>query len=176
MSERIRPYRNEDAKAVREAHLRAFNGRGEEARLVELLHAAGAAPVSLVATAESDGRVIGHILFSPVQIDGPLGSNPPRMVGLAPVSVLPEYQGRGIGSRLIREGLDACREAGCGAAVVLGEPGYYTRFGFERASGKGLGNEYGVDEYFMVVELSNRALDSVSGMVRYREEFREISA
>ena len=122
-----------------------------------------------------DGRVVGHLLFSPVQIDG-CGFDPPIMVGLAPVGVLPEYQGRGIGSRLIREGFDACREAGYGAAVVLGEPGYYSRFGFERASGKGLGNEYGVDEYFMVVELSNGTLDSVSGTVRYREEFREISA
>jgi putative acetyltransferase len=176
VSERIRPYRDEDAKAVREAHLRAFNGRGEEARLVELLHAAGAAPVSLVATAESDGRVIGHILFSPVQIDGPLGSNPPKMVGLAPVSVLPEYQGRGIGSRLIREGLEACREAGYGAAVVLGEPGYYSRFGFGQASAKGLGNEYGVDEHFMVAELSEGVLDGVGGAVRYRGEFREVSA
>ena len=115
------------------------------------------------------------MLFSPVQIGG-RGSDLPKMVGLAPVGVLPEYQGRGISSRLIREGLDARREAGYGAAVVLGEPGYYTRFGFERANGKGLGNEYGVDEYFMVVELSNGALDSVSGTVRYRDEFREISA
>jgi putative acetyltransferase len=98
------------------------------------------------------------------------------MVGLAPVGVLPEHQGRGIGTQLIREGLQACREVGYGATVVLGEPGYYSRFGFERASGKGLGNEYGADDHFMVVELSNRALDGVSGTVRYREEFREVSA
>jgi putative acetyltransferase len=175
VSERIRPYRAEDAAAVREVHLQAFNDRGDELRLVELLHAAGAAPVSLVAAAEPDSRVVGHVLFSPVQIGG-RGTDLPKMVGLAPVGVLPEYQGRGIGSRLIRKGLDACREAGYGAVVVLGEPGYYSRFGFERASGKGLDNEYGVDEYFMVVELSNGALDSVSGTVRYREEFREISA
>ena len=175
MSERIRPYCAEDAAAVREVHLRAFNDRGDEPRLVELLHAAGAAPVSLVAAAQPDGRVVGHLLFSPVQI-GARGTDLPKLVGLAPVGVLPEYQGRGIGSRLIREGLDACREAGYGAAVVLGEPGYYTRFGFERASGKGLGNEYGVDEYFMVVELIKGTLDSVSGTVRYRQEFSEISA
>jgi putative acetyltransferase len=173
--EGIRPYRGEDAEAVREVHLRAFEGRGQEARLVDLLHAAGAALVSLVATVEPDGRVVGHILFSPVQIDGH-GSDPPMTVGLAPVGVVPEYQGRGIGSRLIREGLRACREAGYGAAVVLGEPGYYSRFGFERASGKDLGNEYGVGEHFMVAELSNGALDGMGGTVRYREEFREVSA
>jgi putative acetyltransferase len=161
--------------AVREVHLRAFDDRREEALLVELLHTASAAVVSLVAAADPEGRVVGHILFSPVQVDG-RGFDPPIMVGLAPVVVLPEHQGRGIGAYLIREGLQACREAGYGAAVVLGEPGYYSRFGFERASGKGLGNEYGADEHFMVVELSNGALDGVSGTVRYREEFREVSA
>ena len=112
---------------------------------------------------------MGHVLFSPVQVDG-RGFDPPIMVGLAPVAVLPEHQGRGIGAHLIREGLQACREAGYGAAVVLGEPGYYTRFGFEQASGKGLGNEYGVDDHFMVAELRNGALDGVSVTVRYREE------
>lgn len=171
----IRPYCAEDTEAVREVHLRAFDGREEEARLVELLNAAGAAPVSLVAAAQPDGRVVGHILFSHVWIEE-CGSHSPMMVGLAPVSVLPEYQGRGIGSRLIREGLEACREAGYGAAVVLGEPGYYSRFGFEQASGKGLGNEYGVDEYFMVAELSNGALEGISGTVYYRKEFGEVSA
>lgn len=173
MSDRIRAYCDKDAVAIREVHLRAFGGRQDEPHLVELLHAAGAAPVSLVAATEPDSRVVGHVLFSPAQIDG---LDPPMMVGLAPIGVLPEYQGRGIGSRLIREGLQACREAGYGGAVVLGEPGYYSRFGFERASGRGLGNEYGVDEYFMVVELRNGALDGAGGTVRYREEFREIDA
>ena len=174
MSGRTRPYRTEDAAAVREVHLRAFDGRGDEARLVELLHVAGAAPVSLVAAAEPDGPVVGHVLFSPVRIDG-RGSDPPTVVGMAPVGVLPGYQGRGIGSRLIREGLKACAKAGYGA-VVLGEPGYYSRFGFERASGRGLGNEYGADEHFMVAELGSGALDDAGGTVRYREEFGKVGA
>lgn len=175
MNETVRPYRAEDAAAVREVHERAFAGRREEAHLVEMLHAAGAAPVSLVAATEPGGRVVGHVLFSPVRVDGS-GSCPPPMVGLAPVGVLPECQGRGTGSRLIREGLEACRRAGYGAAVVLGEPSYYSRFGFKRASGRGLGNEYGTDEYFMVAELGNGTLDDVVGTVRYREEFREVGA
>ena len=77
---------------------------------------------------------------------------------------------------MILEGPEACRRAGYGAAVVLGEPSYYSRFGFERASGMGLGNEYGTDEYFMVAELGNGTLDDVVGTVRYREEFREAGA
>jgi putative acetyltransferase len=88
VSERICPYRAEDAAAVREVHLQAFDGREGEPRLVELLHAAGAAPVSLVAAAEPDGRVVGHLLFSPVQIGG-RGSDPPKMVGLAPSGCCP---------------------------------------------------------------------------------------
>jgi putative acetyltransferase len=173
LREKLRPYRDEDAPAVHQVHLRGFGGREDEARLVELLHAAGAAPVSLVATAEPDGRVVGHVLFSPVQLPNGRGDDPPTMVGLAPVAVLPEHQGRGIGSRLVRDGLKACREAGYAAAVVLGEPGYYSRFGFERASARALGNEYGADEHFMVAELGDGAL---GGTVRYRSEFGEVDA
>ena len=167
----IRPYIPEVAAAVREVHRRAFDGSEEEPHLVELLHRAKAASVSLVAVMVS--QVVGHILFSPVVLDGRSGL---RMVGLAPVGVLPEYQGKGIGSRLVREGLAACSDAGYGAAVVLGEPGYYSRFGFGQASAKDLGNEYGVDEHFMVAELSEGVLDGVGGAVRYRGEFREVSA
>ena len=168
--------REEDALAVHQVHLRAFGGREDEAHLVESLHAAGAAPVSLVATSEPDGRVVGHVLFSPVELLNGSRADPPRMVGLAPVAVLPEHQGRGIGSRLVRDGLKACREAGYAAAVVLVEPGYYSRFGFERASARALGNESGADEHFMVAELGDGALGGTGGTVRYRSEFGEVDA
>src|SRR5918999_3749119 len=128
----IRSVAQDEIKLVCFVHRVAFN-RLEEPRLVQLLHAAGKTPISLAA--HFAGRIVGHVLFSPMILDPPkpcLG-----MVGLAPVGVLPEHQGRGIGSHLIREGLLACGEAGYGAAVVLGEPGYYGRFGFERASDYG---------------------------------------
>ncbi len=167
----ICPYSTEDAAAVRQVHLRAFDGREEEPRLVELLHHAEAAPVSLVAVKE--GQVVGHVLFSPVRLDDKSGL---QMVGLGPVGVLPEQQCKGIGSRLVREGLAVCRSAGYGAVVVLGDPGYYSRFGFVRASEYGLGNEYGVDDHFMVAELERGTLDRMGGTVRYRPEFREAGA
>jgi putative acetyltransferase len=170
----IRPFSSGDAEAVRQVHLKAFAGREDEARLVEALHAADAAPVSLVAVDGSSGGVMGHVLFSPVKIDNS-GSNI-RVVGLAPVGVLPEYQGQGVGSRLISAGLEACREAAYDAVVLLGEPGYYSRFSFERASAHDLGNEYGVDHEFMVVELSSGALDGLGGTVRYRPEFGQLDA
>ena len=170
----IRPFGSRDAEAVREVHLEAFAGSEGEARLVEALHAADAAPVSLVALDGSSGGVVGHVLFSPVEVDN--GASNVRMVGLAPVGVLPEYQGQGVGSRLIRAGLEACREAGYDAVVLLGELGYYFRFGFERASAHGFGNEYGVDHEFMVVELRSEALDGSGGTVRYRPEFGQLDA
>jgi putative acetyltransferase len=114
------------------------------------------------------------VLFSPVEVDN--SASNVRMVGLAPVGVLPEYQGQGVGSRLIRAGLEACREAGYDAVVLLGEPDYYSRFGFERASAHGFGNEYGVDHEFMVMELRSEALDGSGGTVRYRPEFGQLDA
>ena len=97
------------------------------------------------------------------------------MVGLAPIGVLPQYQRQGVGSHLIRVGLEACREVTYDAVVVLGEPGYYSRFGFERASDHGSGNEYAGDYEVMVVELRNGALTG-SCTVRYRPEFGQLEA
>jgi putative acetyltransferase len=87
------------------------------------------------------------------------------------MAVLPEYQRQGIGSRLVREGLEECRRMGCDVVVVVGHPGYYPRFGFAPASRKGLRCEYPVpDEVFMVAELKPDALRG-RGLVKYRPEF-----
>ena len=82
--------------------------------------------------AEDESGIIGYIAFSPVRVEGT--HEPTPGVGLAPVAVLPEYQRQGVGSRLIREGLSACKQTGFSFVVVLGEPTYYHRFGFEPAS------------------------------------------
>jgi putative acetyltransferase len=112
----IRPFGSGDTEAVRQVHLNAFYGREDEAHLVEKLHAADAAPVSLVAVDGSSGVMLGHVLFSPVKID--YSGSSICVVGLAPVGVLPQCQGQGVGSRLIRAGLEACREAAYDAVVV----------------------------------------------------------
>jgi len=163
-----RSERPEDVAAIRHVHEQAFGGPGE-ARLVELLREADKAAVSLVAV--SDGQVVGHILFSPVTIDPEqAGFNG---VGLAPVGVLPEFQNRGIGSNLIRAGLEACKRAGHDVVVVLGHTHYYPRFGFSQASAYGLGNEYNADEHFMALELREGALAQARGVVKYQPEFNE---
>ena len=164
----IREERQGECQEIRQVIVAAFGG-DTEANLVELLRDRNKAPVALVAV--SDNKIVGHVMFSPVTIT--LAPKTFRAVGLAPLSVLPEFQRQGIGSVLAHEGLKKCAAAGFEMAVVLGSPYYYPRFGFSRASLYGLGNEYGADEHFMAMELKNGALDRVSGIVRYSPEFKE---
>ena len=163
----IRPFTGEDADSVFEVHRRAFDGQTEEPRIVQRIHDAEKAVVSLVAV-END-RVVGHVLFSPTAVDGYGGTV--ELVGLGPVGVLPENQHEGVGSSMIQQGMAKCREAGIDAVVVLGDPRYYSRFGFERASEYGLGNEYGADEEFMVTPIGEGSLDNVDGTVTFPPEF-----
>lgn len=154
------------------AHVRRVNeaafGAPQEADLVDALRAEGVATVSLVA--EEDGEIVGHILFSPVTVEG--AGTPPLGLGLAPMAVIPSRQRQGIGSRLARAGLDRCRARGAGFVVVLGHPAYYPRFGFVPASRFGLRCEYDApDEAFMAMELVERALEGLTGLVRYHPAF-----
>jgi putative acetyltransferase len=162
---RIRPETPADHRATREVLLAAFP-TPLEADLVDALRAAGHLAASLVAV-END-VVVGHIAFSPVTADKPVDV---PGVGLAPVSVVPALERRGIGGALIRQGLHVCRDAGFGWAVLLGDPAYYHRFGFQRASQFGIGNEYGVDDEFMAVELLPGSLPRDCGVVHYAPEF-----
>ena len=162
----IRPEQPTDLPAIRRVNEQAF-GRPNEAHLVDLLRANGRAAISLVATLGDE--IVGHVMFSPISFDPPWPGV--RALGLAPVAVLPTCQGWGIGSGLIRAGLAACREAGCELVVVLGDPAFYSRFGFARASGRGLDNEYGVDEPFMMLELTAGPADGARRLVKYAEEF-----
>lgn len=164
----IRPQRPEDIVAIREVNERAF-GALAEADLVDRLRVANKAVVSLVA--HYGDRIVGHILFSPISVaHAPVTF---RGVGLAPLSVLPEFQNTGIGSRLVRAGLAACRQAGCDVVVVLGHVDYYPRFGFSKAKDHGLENEYQADEAFMVLELNKGVLAVIRGLVQFAPEFRE---
>ncbi len=165
----IRAEAPEHLPAIRRVNERAFGGRPNEARLVDLLRATGQAVISLVAV--SAGQVVGHVLFSPVTLDPPPAGF--DGVGLAPVAVAPEFQRQGIGAMLIRAGLEKCKQAGYSLAVLLGDPRYYSRFGFARAGDFGLGNDYNADEHFMALELKEGALRDVCGLVKYAPEFNE---
>jgi putative acetyltransferase len=165
----VRAARPDDLRVVHDLHVRAFGGRRDEAVLVDLLHSAGKAAPSLVAIVYDE--VVGHVVFSPMQIDPPRPGL--RVLAMGPVAVLPEWQRRGVGSKMVRAGLDACRDAGVDAVAVLGGPRFYGRFGFRPAMHRGLTNEYVQDEHFMVLELRSGALTEVTGLLKYAPEFKD---
>jgi putative acetyltransferase len=154
----IRAERPEDISAVRRVNELAF-GRPEEADAVDRLRQAKMMFLSLVA---EDGGAI-------VECAGQ------RVVGmgLAPLAVIPDRQRQGIGSDLVRRGLDLLRADGSPFVLVLGHPAYYPHFGFERASVHGLACQWKdvPDEAFMVLVFDPVALRGVTGVARYRDEF-----
>lgn len=111
--------------------------------------------------------LLGHIMFSRVRVSGREG------VLLAPLGVVPESQGRAVGSALVEEGLRRAADAGFGYALVLGHPGYYPRFGFEPALPHGIEAPHPIDppEAWMVAELVPGALDGAQGVVEVAEAF-----
>ncbi len=162
----IRHEQQADFKQIYAVNEAAFE-RHEEAKLVNLLRDKVAGCLSLVAL-ESD-EVVGHIMFSPVCIDGVTGK---LFYGLAPMAVLPSYQNKGIGSSLVEAGLDECRKLGGAGVFVLGHPNYYPRFGFTSSSQFNIKSEYDVPEdVFMALELQTDSLDKLNGIVKYNEVF-----
>jgi putative acetyltransferase len=166
----IRAETTDDYAAVREVNEQAF-ARAGEADLVDALRKSERPFISLVA--EIEGRIVGHIFFSEVSIESNDSSF--TALGLAPMAVLPEFQNQGIGSQLVRTGLEECLQRRHDIVVVLGHPEYYPRFGFIPARRKGLSCEYDVpDEVFMVAELREGALAERTGVVKYGPEFSDV--
>ena len=163
----VRPETPADVEAIRRVNAAAF-GRPDEGRVVDALREHAALCVSLVAV--EGGRVSGHIAFSLATLGE--GAGPVAIAALGPMAVMPDRQRLGIGSALVRAGLDACRRLGHEVVVVLGHPAFYPRFGFVTARPLGVTCEYPVpDEVFMVAELSPGALRGRRGLVRYAPDF-----
>ena len=165
----IRNEEDRDRSAVHALNVAAFE-TAAEADLVDALRQQARPLVSLVA--EEGGAVVGHIMFSPVELNG----HPElKIMGLAPLAVAPVFQRTGIGSALVRAGLEQCRRLDCGAVVVLGHPGYYPRFGFAVAARYGVGCEYDAPEdAFMLIELQPGCLRGATGTVTYHPAFRDV--
>lgn len=143
----IRPEQPTDAAAIRRVVKAAFDTAEHsdhtEHDIVDALRAADALAVSLVV--EDEGSVIGYVAASPVTI----GTTSVGWLGIGPVAVSPVRQGTGIGSALMKAALERLRHSGAAGAVVLGEPGYYRRFGFERVPG--LNFPGAPSEYFLAL-------------------------
>ena len=163
----IRKEHPDDVTAIRDVNKRAF-GQDQEGNIVDALRANGAVLLSLVATL--DGRVVGHIMYSPLLVGEVIGA------GLGPVAVLPEHQRQDIGSKLVLAGNEKLKDGGCPLIVVVGHPSFYPRFGFKPASTYGITCEWDVpDDVFMALVLDEAKMPGVVGMAKYRAEFSTVS-
>lgn len=164
----IREEQLDNEQEIRVVNLRAF-GRTEEANIVDKLRQSFINVISLVVL--SGDQIVGHILFTPVTIQ-----TEERVItgmGLAPMAVLPEFQRQGIGSQMVKAGLEAAERAKYPFVIVLGHPTYYPRFGFVPASRFGIKSEYEnvPDEAFMILVFDKTSFKDVSGIAKYRPEF-----
>lgn len=153
----------DDAVAIRCVVAAAFD-QTAECDLVDSLRKSGDSVISLVA--DDAGLIVGHVLFSRL-------AAPDRCLALAPVSVTPDRQGQGIGSRLIRDGLARAKGDGWRAMFVLGDPNYYTRFGFDVALADKFETVYPKPNH-MALELIARALGDREGAVNYPPPFVDL--
>ena len=159
-----------DFEQIQKLLIDAFPTKAES-ELVNDLRSAERIVCELVAT--DNDLIAGFIAFSPVQIEYTTGdvNTALRGVGLAPLAVSKQYQGCGIGSKLVEVAMKDSLIGQQDFVVVLGYPGFYTRLGFQKASNFGLKNDYGVDEEFMVIELVSDCLRTITGTVKFCEEF-----
>jgi putative acetyltransferase len=159
----------EDRASIHYVNQEAF-GRIQEADLVDKLRKRGVLAISLVAVLGT--AIVGHIVFSPVEIAPEKSSF--GALTLAPVAVLPAHQNKGIGSKLVTTGLQECQWLGQEIVVLASHPNYYPRFGFVQAYAKGIECEFEVpDEAWMIAELKQGALAGRQGKVRLQPEFSE---
>ncbi|MFW2374435.1 MAG: GNAT family N-acetyltransferase [Gammaproteobacteria bacterium] len=166
----IRSELAEDKEAIYQINTQAFE-TDDEARLVNALRDSGCEYICLVA--EIDDKVVAYILFTAVSLSG--NQSGLRLLGLAPMAVLPEYQNQGIGSALVRSGLEQCKTMAYHAVVVLGHANYYPRFGFVPSDEYGIQSEYDVPrEVFMIQELIPGCLNGKQGVIQYHEAFKLI--
>jgi len=165
----IRTEKPEDSAFVYAVIEKTFK-RDAEAKLAEKLRRNCADHLSLVA--ENNGTIVGHIMFTPVMIKN---GKEIQGMGLAPMAVMPSMQRMGIGTMLIRAGLNILEKKGCPFVIVLGHPEYYPRFGFQPASMLKIKSQWDdvPDEAFMINILDHKAMQNVSGIASFRDEFSE---
>jgi putative acetyltransferase len=162
-----------DEDSIRRLNVLAFDGRTEEADLVDALRTAGDLVLSLVA--RDEGLVIGHVAFSRVTIEDATGptTNPVGGVALAPVAVQPGLQGRGIGRKLIEAGLQQLSQRGESVVLVVGNPAYYTRFGFSIEEAEAFPSAYSGPHFMALVWGDPAAIPT--GPVIYPDAFELVN-
>ena len=146
----MRSERPEDVQAIDRVNRLAF-GQPDEAEIVARLRASPAFIPGLSIVADDADEIVGHILLTRVELDPPSDT---RVISLAPMAVVPERQRQGIGSALVRRGLEVAKQLGEEVVVLVGHPEYYPRFGFEPASRFGMTNPFpGTEDAFFALAL-----------------------
>lgn len=172
MAIEIRKELLQDYEAVYTIHELAFK-QANEAKLVNSLRESDAFIPELSLVAMTDQIISGHILFTKIRIRG--GSAIHESLALAPVSVHPDHQHKGVGSALIRAGLQKALELGYDSVIVLGHAHYYPKFGFVPAEKWQIKAPFEVpSDVFMALELKTGGLSGVSGTVEYAKEFEAV--
>ncbi|MGI9290258.1 MAG: GNAT family N-acetyltransferase [Gammaproteobacteria bacterium] len=159
----IRPSTNADKESIRQLHLDAFDETEAEsvAQLaLDLLADKSAEPLLSLVAIEQD-RIIGHVLFTSIKIDN---QNINGYI-MAPLAVAPADHGKGVGSQLIKEGLLILRSRGTKVVLVLGDPNYYSRFGFKAGHKLKPPHDIAYPEAWMALELQDSYLETLSGTV-----------
>ena len=168
----IRPEEPTDIPGIFELNKNAF-GQDNEAKLVDLLRDSPGFVSGLSLVALADSEIAGYILFSKVYIVN--GDARHETLSLAPMAIQPGLQKKGIGAKLITQGLHRAKELGFTSVIVLGHELYYTRFGFVPAIKWGIRPPIDVPaNVFMAIELMPDGLTNVSGMVEYPVAFSAI--
>lgn len=170
----IRPETEEDHPSITIATKEAFTkefGKAPEVELIEALRKNDKFVPELSLVALLEGKVVGHILFFPITITNKKGETF-NTLSLAPISVLPEYQNKGIGSALIKEGLKQCKSLGFNSVIVVGHPEYYPKLGFTKASSWNIKAPFEIpDEAFMAIEITEGELKDAGGIIQFPEEY-----
>ena len=166
----IRPENPDDYPAIKKVNDLAFE-QPNEGLLVEGLRRNPRFVPQLSLVATYDGTVVGHILFFPIRIV--CEDSYAISLSLSPIAVLPEYQGKGIGGRLIEEGVAVAKTMGYESIIVVGHPEYYPRFGFLPAGKWGVTPPYKEvpDEAFMAIELIEDGLEGKAGVAEFPQEY-----
>lgn len=176
MTIHIRQEKNEDIdiiyNLVKKSFENAEHSDGTEQDLVNRLRKSKSFIPELSLVATDGNNLIGHILFTKILIEN--NNKKAESLALAPLAVLPEYQNKSVGSKLVKEGLKIAKELGYRSVIVLGSEKYYPRFGFVEAKNFEIIPPFEVpSENFMIIELEKGSLKDISGTVIYAKEFFE---